>query len=119
MGGIYQTLKNPNLHEHIIEYNETYDSRNERWTQRVLINIPKLVKFKTRNGVEEGYLKVVIDVTTKTIITVYYNLEDDNHVSLDLKYYNSKIKVRPSKSGGYKNINPGVAKQSKNKNKIS
>lgn len=107
---IIQTLKNPNLHQNIIEYNETYKPNKDRWEQRVLINVPNEVEFKTDRGVLKGYLKAVINVTTKEVVTVYFNETKDTHKSLNLDYYNNKLKIRPKKSGGYKNINPGIAK---------
>lgn len=113
---IYLTLGNKNLPKYIIEYNEKYDTDMNRWTQRVLFKIPILVKFRdNRNKEREGYLSAVVDITTKEVITAFYNLKEDKHNTLDLSYYTKELRVRPAKSGGYMRANLGLGENIRNK----
>lgn len=110
---IYTALKDKDiLFNSIVEYNEKRG--NNRWVQRVLLRLPKKIETTNYVGELKGRVKtysqlcVVIDLTTKEIITVYYNDTRDNHQTLDLNKYTKGLEVRKIKKGGYQEVNKGV-----------
>lgn len=106
---IYTTLATPDVHQYVLEYNEKFDMKNKRFTQRVLLHIPHIIKFKDDEGnIVKGNLKAVIDITTKELVTVYYNKLNDNHKSLNTNLYCPLMSVRKHKYGGYKEANRGL-----------
>lgn len=96
----------------IVEYNEIFDRRKRRWNQRVLLRFPKTYKVEVKVGgkytKEDCHLCVVIDLTTKVIVTVYYNQVKDNHDTIRLNKYSKVLEVREFKSGGYLKTNLGL-----------
>lgn len=102
MSMVYATLHRRDIKFNIIEYNETFSDYRNRIEQRVLIRLSdqRLVQIKGR-GQTLCNVFVVINLTTKVIVTSYLNAHDDNHNELDLDRYAAKLQVRPIVSGGY------------------
>lgn len=98
---VFDTIRDKDFIHNIIEYNETLSKG--RIEQRLLIRITKIY-YKCLNGNPQpekcnGF--VVINLTTGQLITGYYNSMSDNHNSLNKFRYNSDLKIRPIKKGGY------------------
>lgn len=115
---VYSALANPYvIGRSIIEYNERWDRRNERWTQRVLLRLPKVLRATNKDAntgkitEKHSHLCVVLDITTKQIITVYYNEATDNHKSLNLSNYRRDMIIRQYQKGGYKRFNAGLSER--------
>ena len=101
MKDVYKSLHHPNIKNNIIEYNETYRERENRIVQRVLIRLLPIRNLKIANvGVVPCYTYVVIDLTTKQIITSYLNHVEDNHKSIDMSRYKGNMVVRYAAKGG-------------------
>lgn len=98
---VFETIRSRNFIENIIEYNETLSKG--RIEQRLLIRISRIYHkcLDGKTKPEKCYGFVVINLTTGQLITGYYNSIEDNHDSLNKFRYNSDLKIRPIKKGGY------------------
>ncbi len=102
MSKVYETLHRMDIRDNIIEYNETYSEYRHRVEQRVLIRLssPSIVHIKGR-GRTICNVFIVINLTTKIIITSYLNAHDDTHKTWDTRRYSKDLQVRPIVRGGY------------------
>lgn len=105
---IIETINDRDLLYNIHEYNET--EIDDVYHQRLLINTKGVYTFycEREQAICKGKLKIVYSVTTGKIITAYLNKVNDNHHTLNLANYNSKLIVRPYRYNGYNNINGGL-----------
>lgn len=99
---LYDTLHRPDITLNIIEYNETYSDYRHRIEQRVLVRLAsqRMVNIKGQ-GRTICNTFVVINLTTKTIITSYLNAADDKHSSIDMRRYFENLEVRNITAGGF------------------
>lgn len=108
MKRIVETINARDLLHNIHEYNETIV--DGVYHQRLLINTKGIYTFYCgrEKAMCKGKLKIVYSVTTGEIVTAYLNKVNDNHSTLNLDNYNSKLIVRPYRFRGYKNKNKGI-----------
>lgn len=78
-------ILNKNISRHVIEYNIKYLSYEDRVDERVVVRIP------CNNKVD---ICMSISIISGRIITVYYNKKNDNHDTIDLSYYDSKLLIK-------------------------
>lgn len=74
--------------KNIIEYNVTKTKSGQK-EQRLLIRHPKIVRI----GRNKCYQYFVYSITTKRIITIYYNLVSDKRETFDISYYCEDLKI--------------------------
>lgn len=78
-------ILNKNISRHVIEYNIKYLPHDDRVDERVVVRIP------CNNKVD---ICMSISIISGRIITVYYNKKNDNHDTIDLSYYDSKLLIK-------------------------
>lgn len=102
IGNIRETLKCSDCVENIIEYNETFTYKKNRIVQRILLKLKSPVKLYLLNkkGFFDCNIFVVIEVTTKEIVTAYPNIVTDTHRTLDITRYCKDMVVRGIQKNG-------------------
>lgn len=87
----------------IIEYNETYDMNRNVISQRILLRLNKIynIDLDNKGKIVPCYGFVVIDLSSSKVITGYHNHVNDNHDNILMGRYNSDLRVRKIRSGGY------------------
>lgn len=87
----------------IIEYNETYDRKRNVISQRILLRLNKIYHIDLDNlgKIVPCYGFVVLNLSTSEVITGYHNYIGDNHENIFMGRYNSDLRVRKIRSGGY------------------
>ena len=88
---IYDSLKSTHLNEMIIEYNQT--PKGNLLDKRVLIRSIAAYDVFINGKKEKCNLCFVISILTHELVTVYYNLADDKHTSIDMRRYNRNLKI--------------------------
>lgn len=78
-------ILNKRISENVIEYNIKYLPYEDMVDERVVVRIP------CSNKVD---ICMSISIISGRIITVYYNKKNDNHGTIDLSYYDSKLLIK-------------------------
>lgn len=87
MDDIKKALKDNNLKNTIIEYNETNGDK------RVLIRSKERYLTNVNNQLVYCNLCFVVSLIKKEVITAYYNSTKDNHDNVDLRRYNKNLQI--------------------------
>lgn len=85
---VIYSMKKDNFIKNIIEYNVTKTKSGQK-EQRLLIRHPKIVRI----GRNKCYQYFVYSITTKRIITIYYNLVSDKRETFDISYYCEDLQI--------------------------
>lgn len=91
-------MEKDNLSELIIEFNKRYSKYGDSFTQRILIrdDEEEIVTLEDRFGRKfesRAHLCFVVDLTTWTLITAYWNKSSDDHRTMDWSYYNKDLQI--------------------------
>lgn len=84
---IKKALKDINLKDNIIEYNETNGDK------RVLVRSKEVYPTNVEGVTIYCNLCFVISLLKKEVVTAYYNSTKDNHDNIDLRRYNKNLKI--------------------------
>lgn len=92
-----EILEKKNLEDLIVEFNKKF--HREGFTQRILIRddeaeLVEIVDKRTGRREEVmANLCFVIDLSTWTLITTYWNKAEDNHRTMNWAYYNANLMI--------------------------
>lgn len=85
---VINSMSNDNFTKNIVEYNVT-KTKSGRKEQRLLIRHPEIVRI----GRNKCYQYFVYSITTKRIVTIYYNLVSDKRRTFDISYYCEYLEI--------------------------
>lgn len=97
MDDILNSMKRSDIETLIVEYNKT-PVRENYCDYRVLIRTDeeRMIDFKTREGRSFTALAnmcFVISIKTSQIVTLYWNIQDDSHKTMNWNRYNENLRI--------------------------
>lgn len=92
---IFKVLLSENIEQLIVEYNETTTNREKdcRVLLRSDFNVPTTIIEYNKVKLCDANLCFVISLQTKRIITVYFNIQSDNHNTINWNRYNKDLQI--------------------------